>query len=370
MSRKLDGLKIAKKIARNKGGECLSTKYINIDTKMLFRCKFNHEWNTSLYVVKNQNSWCPLCAGKIRLNGLKIAQKIAKENGGKCLSIKYYNNKTKMLWECKNKHQWKATLNNIKDKKQWCKRCHTALSAENRKLHNGLEIAKNTAKERNGQCLSENYLGTNSKMLWRCKNKHIWHASFQHIVYSKSWCPECFNLSRSDFLRLEGGLEIARKIAEENNGECLSTKYINIRTKMMWKCNKKHKWYAALSDIKNKRSWCPECAQTKRAKSSNNSYILYHWKTGKELVCQALWEKKVVEYLNKNHINFRWQPCSFTMPDGRKYYPDMYLYSSRKWIEIKGYFRKDAIEKWIWFHKEKPNSELWDSNKLKQMGII
>ena len=85
----------------------------------------------------------------------------------------------------------------------------------------------------------------------------------------------------------------------------------------------------------------------------------------KDLVCQGSWEKAVVEYFNKNKINFRWQPRSFLMPNGRKYYPDCYLFSTKKWIEIKGYFRKDAREKWEWFHKEKPNSELWNFKKLK-----
>ncbi|KKM14938.1 hypothetical protein LCGC14_1701060, partial [marine sediment metagenome] len=27
-------------------------------------------------------------------------------------------------------------------------------------------------------------------------------------------------------------------------------------------------------------------------------------------------------------------------------------------------------EKWEWFHKEHPNSELWDKKKLKEMKII
>jgi len=74
--------------------------------------------------------------------------------------------------------------------------------------------------------------------------------------------------------------------------------------------------------------------------------------------------------LNKNRINFRWQHKTFKMPDGRTYRPDMYLFSTRKWIEIKGYFRKDALEKWNWFQTVKPNSELWNKDKLKDMGIL
>ena len=52
------------------------------------------------------------------------------------------------------------------------------------------------------------------------------------------------------------------------------------------------------------------------------------------------------------------------------YRPDLYLPEGRLWVEIKGYFRKDAQEKWDWFHREHPNSELWDNKKLKEMEIL
>ena len=58
------------------------------------------------------------------------------------------------------------------------------------------------------------------------------------------------------------------------------------------------------------------------------------------------------------------------MPNGKTYRPDLYLPDSDVWIEIKGYFRKDAKIKWDWFHKEHPNSELWNEEKLKEMKIL
>lgn len=108
----------------------------------------------------------------------------------------------------------------------------------------------------------------------------------------------------------------------------------------------------------------------KAAKNSNNIHILAHWKGGAELICKGSYEKRVVEHLNKNKVNYQWQPEFFSMPDGRKYLPDMFLVDDNLWVEIKGYFRKDAKEKWDWFHKEHPNSELWDERKLRSMKII
>jgi len=93
-------------------------------------------------------------------------------------------------------------------------------------------------------------------------------------------------------------------------------------------------------------------------------------KTEEEIICVASYEKKVVEYFNKNKIDFNWQVQTFLMPNGKTYRPDCYLPDNNKWIEIKGYFRKDAREKWEWFTENYPNSELWDEEVLKKMNII
>ena len=112
------------------------------------------------------------------------------------------------------------------------------------------------------------------------------------------------------------------------------------------------------------------------AKSSQNTYIRTHWKTRKKLICQASYEPKVVDYLNTNKINYLWQPQIFKTPfltkkgKNRTYLPDLYLIDSNTWVEIKGWFRKDALDKWNWFKTEFPTAELWDKKKLKEMGIL
>lgn len=107
----------------------------------------------------------------------------------------------------------------------------------------------------------------------------------------------------------------------------------------------------------------------KQARKSNYSQIKYHWKTNKELVCIGGYESKTVDYLNKNQINYHWQPKIFIMPNGKTYCPDLYLPDQDLWIEIKGYMRPDALEKWQWF-KAKYKAELWDKPKLVEMGIL
>ena len=113
----------------------------------------------------------------------------------------------------------------------------------------------------------------------------------------------------------------------------------------------------------------PEIA-IQSARSRNNSTIKTHWKTGKEIVCMASYEAAVVDYFNSSKINFVWLESAFEMPDGRHYLPDCYLTDEDKWLEIKGHFWGDAEEKWNWFHDKYKNSELWNTEKLKSLGIL
>jgi len=309
-----------------------------------------------------------------KLDGLKLAKQIANERGGECISEEYFNIETKMHWKCKEKHQWFATLHNIIGKNSWCHKCANKQRSEKQRLINGLSIAQEIAKKHGGRCLSNEYINSCAKIYLECKNKHTWYARLNDIQYGK-WCKKCAYIENGERHKISG-LSIAQEIAKKHGGRCLSNEYINSCVKMKWRCKLLHIWHATLSSIKSSDSWCPECGYLKSAKSQTNSTILKHWKTDKDLVCQASWEKAVVNYLNNNKINFRWQSKTFKTPflklngENRTYRPDLYLFSTKQWIEIKGYFRKDAQEKWDWFHKEHPNSELWNKKKLKEMGLI
>lgn len=110
--------------------------------------------------------------------------------------------------------------------------------------------------------------------------------------------------------------------------------------------------------------------QDKIALSLNNSGIIKHWKNNNNCIWVGSYERKVLEKLNYEKVEYEWQPTIFQMPNGKTYRPDLFLIKENKWVEIKGYFRKDAQEKWGWFHKEYLNSELWDKPKLKTLGIL
>src|SRR6185436_8919889 len=113
---------IAKEIAHRKGGKCLSENYISIDSKLLWECNKGHQWYTNLKCVRNFNTWCPYCSGRYSCN-LELAKKVANEKGGDCISEKYINSITPLLWQCAKNHLWYANLDKVKNSDTWCPFC-------------------------------------------------------------------------------------------------------------------------------------------------------------------------------------------------------------------------------------------------------
>jgi len=96
-------------IAASRGGSCLSKTYINSKTKLWWKCGKGHRWASTAFSVKTRKSWCPVCANNLPL-GIKGMKVLARQNGGKCLSIIYTNAKGLLEWQCKNGHNSKKAL--------------------------------------------------------------------------------------------------------------------------------------------------------------------------------------------------------------------------------------------------------------------
>ena len=115
-----------------------------------------------------------------------------------------------------------------------------------------IQDCHNIANSRNGKCLSTKYINSTTKYLWECQYKHQWKATYGSIQQG-SWCPECANSKKKT-------IQDCHDIANSKNGKCLSTEYINNKTKMLWECEYEHQWEATYDSVGNDKSWCPKCA--------------------------------------------------------------------------------------------------------------
>lgn len=121
-----------------------------------------------------------------------------------------------------------------------------------------LEKIKQVAIERNGSCLSAEYVNNVAKLSFICGLGHKWKTSWKNINKG-AWCPECAKIkARGKNNPKYDTIENMHKIAAERSGKCLSPEYLGAHEKLIWQCYFGHEWTAKPNAIKT-GSWCPKC---------------------------------------------------------------------------------------------------------------
>lgn len=179
-------------IARDRGGECVSTRYITARTSLRWRCGEGHCWNSIPDVVK-RGVWCPVCYGSER-SSLAEMQALARWNGGRCLSTRYVNDSAKLLWQCRKGHRWSAPANGIKAG-NWCPVCAVLRKRGMKKPVYDIGHMQEAARTAGGKCLTRTYRGMQWPLTWQCGHGHKWRTRAS-VVWRGGWCPECDRLRR------------------------------------------------------------------------------------------------------------------------------------------------------------------------------
>lgn len=116
-----DGLARLQAAAQARLGICLASEYVQARSQYWFRCQHGHEWQTSGNRIF-RGTWCPTCAhDRMRLS-IDEMHRLARERGGLCLSEHYKNNSTKLHWECHRGHRWHAPAGTVRQG-HWCAAC-------------------------------------------------------------------------------------------------------------------------------------------------------------------------------------------------------------------------------------------------------
>ena len=181
-------------------------------------------------------------------------QSLAHERGGRCLSSEYINVRTHLKWECAQGHSWWATPSSVIHKHSWCPNCSRKRTAEKLKISNRkytIQDMRVLAAKRGGDCLSNEYVNTRTKLLWRCAEGHTWDQRPDHIL-AGHWCRVC--AGTAPLL-----LDELREIAAARGGRCLAESYVNSATDVLWECYVGHQWCATPTNVK-RGTWCKECS--------------------------------------------------------------------------------------------------------------
>ncbi|CAG8721676.1 4129_t:CDS:2, partial [Acaulospora morrowiae] len=116
-------------------------------------------------------------------------------------------------------HEWEREFYAVKSG-SWCLQC----SWDGQKV--GLQVAKEIAFSKGGECLSE-VMGRWCKICSKEKRKNI------NPKYELS------------------NLLIAIKIAHTHGDKCLSSSYDDNALPLIWECSKGHRWTTSLANVKN-----------------------------------------------------------------------------------------------------------------------
>jgi hypothetical protein len=176
------------RLAKTRGGRCLSRVYVNSQSILLWQCAKGHRWKAVPRDIR-QGKWCPFCVGRGKT--IQDMQQLAAQHRGQCLSDTYKTNSTKLLWQCQVGHQWEAIPSNVL-RGSWCPVCGHARGGPKRL---SLQAMRAIAASRGGRCLSDDYVNSGTDLLWQCKEGHQWKATPNNIKRG-TWCPVCFNERR------------------------------------------------------------------------------------------------------------------------------------------------------------------------------
>jgi len=85
---------------------------------------------------------------------------------------------------CAEGHEWRPRVSNIVHCNSWCPECY------GNKPHT-IEIMRQIAEARDGQCISTEYHGNKVHLTWECMFEHRWNATPNNVKNLGSWCPHC-----------------------------------------------------------------------------------------------------------------------------------------------------------------------------------
>lgn len=167
-------------------------EYLNNRTKISLRCKEGHPFSVAPGALLS-GSWCPICAGRRSKDEmyLRLCEHAAGK-GGRLLSKAYAGVKTKLKFQCKEKHApWMATPESVLRLGTWCPAC--APNGVRLDIKEVKQELDRLAASKGGKCISirRNPSGHGRYLcLMRCSSGHRWNGALDHLRRGV-WCPAC-----------------------------------------------------------------------------------------------------------------------------------------------------------------------------------
>lgn len=228
------------------------------------------------------------------------------------------------------------------------------------------------------------------KKIYYCKE-----CGKQVSDYRKNYCVKCWQLGERNH-NYKGGTtqyyckKCKKKITYNSThyglGLCVSCGYLSRKNKIQkenhpkWKGGKPKCIDCGKTLSAYNYTRCIKCARkyfAKRGKDcifygkSPKAYKIFY----KNNRFKSFWEYRFVRWLELSKIEWNYEPKAFKLTVNNKethYIPDFYLPKFDCYIEIKGWWRDDAKEKFIKFKKvySSINIKVFNKKELLMIGVL
>ncbi len=161
--------------------------------KLKWMCENGHTWFAPPNSRSTNKSGCPVCVNQEVLAGFNdlatTHPELAKEAYGWEPRTTIAGTEKKLKWKCASGHTWEATCASRSSGGKGCPFCsHRLLLADFNDL---ATTHPELAKEAYGWDPSTVMAGTTKKLVWKCQLGHVWNASGNSRMTSKTNCPSC-----------------------------------------------------------------------------------------------------------------------------------------------------------------------------------
>lgn len=260
----------------------------NSSTKVWWRCKQGHTWETKVLHRTYDGSNCPYCSNFLLLSGFndlatkfpgimqEWAYDLNKDIGPTKIAP---SEKRTVWWRCQLGHEWKASPSNRSSKNTGCPYC------SNKKILKGFndfktvcpDIAKEWAYDLNGNIQPDLFsFRSGRKVWWRCELGHTWESTIDNRVHGRR-CPYCVGKKV-----LEGFNDLATThphLAEEwsDKNKNLNPRMVvaGSNKKVWWECREGHTWKTVINSRTLNGNGCPICSG--RYNVSMPELVIYYY---------------------------------------------------------------------------------------------